>query len=287
MTNAGAIWTDEPLVIDGHLISSRTPTDLAVFAKAFVDAKIKPARLLELAFISIDWAAAVELALGWKGFEDAAWWFYAHMRTDTWTINKEVRDRREGQASERTDLTLDSRSEGAIDSPWYHRIRPNFDAKQWSEIKKVAKFASSGSGHSRAKLYSDVIDGLVPAEDLIKRIQEKRNTDSVCALGLAHFDEDPESEVRSRFAIFQEFLRTSKQFGSMRQNTEKGVVSVGLENLARLAGYPDSLRLTWALEAKEAEDLKGDGLTVEAGDVSEIGRASLGKECRSRWSPYH
>lgn len=38
MANAGAIWTDEPLVVDGHLISSRTPVDLPVFARAFVEA---------------------------------------------------------------------------------------------------------------------------------------------------------------------------------------------------------------------------------------------------------
>jgi protease I len=38
MVNAGAIWLNEPLVVDGNLISSRTPADLAVFAKALVDA---------------------------------------------------------------------------------------------------------------------------------------------------------------------------------------------------------------------------------------------------------
>ena len=37
MANAGATWVDEPLVVDGHLISSRTPADLHVFAKALVD----------------------------------------------------------------------------------------------------------------------------------------------------------------------------------------------------------------------------------------------------------
>jgi deglycase len=36
LENAGAIWIDEPVVIDGNLISSRTPKDLAVFAKAMV-----------------------------------------------------------------------------------------------------------------------------------------------------------------------------------------------------------------------------------------------------------
>lgn len=38
MENAGAIWLDEPVVVDGHLISSRRPPDLPPYAKAFADA---------------------------------------------------------------------------------------------------------------------------------------------------------------------------------------------------------------------------------------------------------
>jgi len=38
MSNAGAIWSDEALVVDGNHITSRTPKDLAVFGKAFVEA---------------------------------------------------------------------------------------------------------------------------------------------------------------------------------------------------------------------------------------------------------
>src|SRR5271169_6392012 len=37
LENAGAIWMDQPVVVDGNLISSRTPADLAVFAKAIVE----------------------------------------------------------------------------------------------------------------------------------------------------------------------------------------------------------------------------------------------------------
>jgi len=37
LENAGAIWVNEPVVVDGNLISSRTPADLAAFAKAMVD----------------------------------------------------------------------------------------------------------------------------------------------------------------------------------------------------------------------------------------------------------
>ena len=38
MENAGCIWTDEPVVVDGNLISSRTPADLPDFARALLAA---------------------------------------------------------------------------------------------------------------------------------------------------------------------------------------------------------------------------------------------------------
>lgn len=37
LENAGAIWVDEPVVVDDNLISSRTPRDLPAFAKAMLD----------------------------------------------------------------------------------------------------------------------------------------------------------------------------------------------------------------------------------------------------------
>lgn len=37
MTNAGATWHDEPVVVDGHIISSRRPPDLPPYVKAFAD----------------------------------------------------------------------------------------------------------------------------------------------------------------------------------------------------------------------------------------------------------
>ena len=37
LENAGALWVNAPVVVDGNLISSRTPRDLAPFAKAMVD----------------------------------------------------------------------------------------------------------------------------------------------------------------------------------------------------------------------------------------------------------
>jgi protease I len=36
LENAGAIWVDEPVVVDGNLVSSRTPRDLPAFGEAMV-----------------------------------------------------------------------------------------------------------------------------------------------------------------------------------------------------------------------------------------------------------
>ena len=37
LENAGAVWVNEPVVVDGNLISSRTPLDLAPFGAAMVE----------------------------------------------------------------------------------------------------------------------------------------------------------------------------------------------------------------------------------------------------------
>jgi protease I len=37
LENAGGVWVNEPVVVDGNLISSRTPKDLAPFGRAMVD----------------------------------------------------------------------------------------------------------------------------------------------------------------------------------------------------------------------------------------------------------
>lgn len=37
LENAGATWVNEPVIVDGNLVSSRTPKDLAPFARAMID----------------------------------------------------------------------------------------------------------------------------------------------------------------------------------------------------------------------------------------------------------
>jgi hypothetical protein len=44
LENAGALWFDEPVVVDGNLISSRTPRDLPLFAKAIIQFLEQPVK---------------------------------------------------------------------------------------------------------------------------------------------------------------------------------------------------------------------------------------------------
>ena len=37
MENAGAIWVDQEVVVDGHIVGARRPPDLPAYAKAFAD----------------------------------------------------------------------------------------------------------------------------------------------------------------------------------------------------------------------------------------------------------
>ena len=81
--------------------------------------------------------------------------------------------------------------------------------------------------------------------------------DSVRALGLLPLDgrKEREADLLDRYQVLQEFLRGSRTFGTMRQVSEKTAVAIGLENLARTAGYPDPVRLEWAMEAQSVADL--------------------------------
>ncbi len=44
LVNAGMVWEDSPVVVDGNLISSRTPADLPQFMRAIIRALGRPGR---------------------------------------------------------------------------------------------------------------------------------------------------------------------------------------------------------------------------------------------------
>jgi Family of unknown function (DUF5724)/Domain of unknown function (DUF4132)/HEAT repeats len=229
--------------------------------------KLPDARLVELAAYAPQWARHVEAAVGWPGLADAIWWMHAHTKDDSWTVEQEIREAWAAEVAERTPLSADELLDGAVDVAWFERVYAALGEQRWPALDKAAKYCSTGGGHKRAQLFADAIRGAVDEGELRKRIADKRHKDSARALGLLPGG-DRDEVVLDRYRLLQEFIRTSRKFGSQRQASERRAAEIGLDNLARTAGYRDPIRLGWAMEARGVADLAEGHVEVEAGGVA-------------------
>lgn len=240
------------------------------FAALSKQLAISDERLLELAVYAPQWARFVERALEWPGLEDAVWWVRAHTKDASFQWQDEIRDLWDACIAERSPVAKDDFQDGAVDVDWFHRAYALLGKKRWEALYAAAKFACGGSGHKRAQLFADAILGNVSEKEITTRIESKRHQDSVRALGLIDLGKGAarEKRVLERYRLLQDFRRTSRKHGgSMLQASEKRAVEIGMENLARLAGYADPLRLQWAMETREIADLAAGPIIVKAGDI--------------------
>ena len=256
-----------------HLIRVSFPEEAdtpETFSAAVQAAGISPQRLLNLALFAPQWARHVEQALGWPGLAAGVWWLHAHTKDRHWYLDHDLREAWAAEIGEYTPLNSSDLLDGAVDVAWFGRAQANLAGERWESLYAAASLTSSGIGHSRARLYSDAMTGQVDGVDLAKRIAEKRHQDSVRALGLLPLaaGEARDGDILERYQVIQEFRRGIHKFGSQRQASEKLAARIGLENLARTAGYTDPQRLEWAMEARSASDLAEGSQVVQAGDVS-------------------
>jgi len=240
------------------------------FAKQVKAAKISVQRLVELAVYAPQWAQYVEQALGWKDFTEAVWWFHAHTKDNAWQVDREIREIWSAQIAERTPLSSADLVNGAVDVAWFQRVYKALSAKRWAQLNEAAKYASGGGGHKRAQLFADTMTGKTKRPDLLKRIKDKRHQDTVRALGLLPITKGKrrEADLLKRYEAIQEFVRTSRKFGAQRKESEKLAARIGMENLARTAGYADPQRLEWAMERAAIADLATGPVTLTFDEVT-------------------
>ena len=260
-----------------HILEVSQPSATDTFAafKAHLDKiKITDKRLVEAACYALHWADWLGDYLQIKDFKEAIWWFIAHT-TDYMDAEKET------IVSQYSTVPRDDFQRGAIDVDWYHRVHKAVGKEGWKLIQESAKYLSDGMGYRRVKLYSAVLTGEIKLDEVIQKITEKRDKDYVMALGLVPINKKKEEEdLVRRYNLLQTFLKESKQFGQQRQESEKNAVEVGLDNLSRNAGYEDSIRFSWAMEAKatqqimEKATLTLDDTTIKL-VVDEQGKAEL------------
>ena len=244
-----------------------TPEAFAAWARG---ARVSEARLVELAVYAPQWATHVSEVLGWRGLESAVWWIQAHTKDDrSWQLS-ELKEIWAAQVSERTPLAASDLTEGAVDVSWFRTAYQELGTKRWKLLDTAAKYAASSAGHTRAQLFARAMAGLVTREEILERIDKSRHQDSVRALGLLPLAEGDagREDLLTRYKRLQEFRRESRKFGSQRQQSEGRAVAIGLENLARTAGYRDPQRLQWAMEQEAVADLARGPATLERDGVT-------------------
>jgi Family of unknown function (DUF5724)/Domain of unknown function (DUF4132) len=257
-----------------HLVrvSFPGPGETGADLKAAMDeAGVAPERLVDLAMYAPQWAVPVEEALGWPGLADGVLWLHAHTKDRQWSVDAELRDSWAAMTAERTPLAAQDLIDGAVDVAWFRRAHAALGPQRWAVLHKAARYASGGTGHRRARLYAEAMLSQHSPAELTSRITARRDQEAVRALGLLPLPDHPRrrrADTQRRYAVLREFERGSKAFGSMRQASERTAVRVGVENLARTAGYPDPLRLTWTVEAQQAGDLAAGPVSVAKGDVT-------------------
>ncbi|WP_309739105.1 DUF5724 domain-containing protein, partial [Chamaesiphon sp. OTE_20_metabat_361] len=234
--------------------SNDTPVE---FARQVRAAKISEEKLIQFAFFAPQWVNYIQQAIDLPGFAEGVWWIHAHTKDNNWSVEQDVREIWVAQIAERTPLSANSLVDGAVDVEWFGRVYATLGAARWQQLDKAAQYASNGSGHQRAKQFANAMLGQIEKGELLDRIAKKRHQDSIRALGLCPLDpgKKREPDILKRYQIYQEFLRTSKKFGSQRRASEKLAVEIGMENLARTAGFADPQRLQWAMEAAAIADL--------------------------------
>lgn len=224
-------------------VSCPSPGDTASELKKMASkAEISDERLVEAAMFSPRWLGLVETAIGWKGLESAAYYFMAHTGEHLDDISK-------SHISRYTSVAPEDFADGAFDPIWFHEVYRQMGKKRFEVVYDAAKYISEGNRHTRARKLSDAALGILKAKDVQKEIEEKRNKDLVVAYGLIPLGRNRSKDLRQRYDLLNNFLKESKQFGSMRQTSEGRAVKLALDNLARTAGFGDSTRLTWSMEA--------------------------------------
>lgn len=262
-------------------------TDTAEVLQALLPGTgITETRLIEAAMYAPQWLDTVEKCIQWKGFTSAAYYFHAH-------INEWCDDQKKAIIARYTPIEPDDLRLGAFDINWFRDAYHEIGAERFEVVYDAAKYISSGAGHTRARKYADAVNGKMNAAEVKKQIVEKRNKDLLMSYCLIPLDKKKTTpDLLERYQYLQQFLKESKTFGSQRQESEKKAVEIGMQNLARNAGYSDVTRLTWSMETeliKEMEpyftpcEIEGVEVYVEidADGKSELNYVKAGKTLSS------
>lgn len=267
------------------------PTDTQeTFNTIISKEKIAELRLIEASVYAPQWLKFISSHLDWKGLDSAIWWMHAHTKTSTYgDVNAEL----ESEVAKYSAVDLQDFKDGAVDKNWFVNAYKELGKARWEMLYDSAKYVTDGNGHRRARLYADTITGDLKIREVTAKVKDKRDQDYLRVYGLVPLSKaNPEKDVLARYEYIQQFKKESKDFGSMKQASEALAIRVALENLARNAGYPDPIRLTWAMETKQVQNILSKeteitldgvtvGLTIDKEGKAELVTIKEGKELKA------
>ena len=238
-------------------------------------ANISDKRLCEAASYSPQWLCLVSNYLNWKEMESAVWWLHAH-------TNAHHDVQTESEISKYSSVDITAFKDGAVDMNWFKETYKSLGKDKWKKLYDSAKYISDGNGHKRAMLYADVILKNTKITEITERINKSRNQDYLRVYGLVPLSRaNPDKDALRRYQFLQKFRKESKQFGAQRQASEATAIRIAMENLARTSGYPDPIRLQWAMESKEAQEILKNTSALKIDDcliqllIDENGKSSI------------
>ncbi|MBV8251782.1 MAG: DUF4132 domain-containing protein [Chitinophaga sp.] len=237
-----------------------------IFNKAAKAAQLPEQRLIDAAVYAPQWQKYISSFLGWKGLDSAIWWMHAHTKSSG--VNEQNAEA-ESEIAKYSAVDLQDFKDGAVDKDWFQRAYKELGKDRWQMVYDAAKYISDGNAHRRARLYADVIIGELKLKEVTAKVKDKRDQDYLRLYGLVTLAKaNPQKDVLARYQVLQQFHKETKQFGSQKQASENLAYRIAMENLARNAGYTDPLRLSWAMETKQVQEIMAANTQIQLDDVA-------------------
>lgn len=238
----------------------------AVFDAAMKHIKANEIQLIEAAVYAPQWQQFVSQYLNWKGLDSAIWWMHAHTKSSG---AAEQNAEAESEIARYSAVDLADFKLGAVDKEWFQKAYKEIGKERWQIVYDAAKYISDGNEHRRARLYADVITGDLKIKEVTQKIKEKRDQDYLRMYGLIPLSKaNASKDMLGRYEYLQLFKKESRQFGAQKQSSEALAIRIAMENLARNAGYADPLRLAWAMETKQVQNILSGETQVQYDDVT-------------------
>ncbi len=195
--------------------------------------------LIKASIYNQEYIDYVDKYLNINYYKSAVYYFMAH-------LNEELDETKQEKIKEYSVIDYIDFKEGAFDQDWYEEMISNIDSKDFKLIYDNAKYITVAGLHKRAQRFFEARNNQITKEECITKINDTRNKDYVLIYSLIPLEND--IDLYERYMYLQEYLKMSKKFGSQRQASERRVVDIALDNLARNAGYNDTAIFIYEME---------------------------------------